>query len=94
MFSGNDLNAYSSGRTHHCGELTVNHIGQHVKLCGWIQYQRMGYFLTLRDAHGVTQCILPQVSTNEMSCISPVISAVNQFLLWRYHNLPKFVHTF
>nr|XP_033772902.1 aspartate--tRNA ligase, mitochondrial isoform X3 [Geotrypetes seraphini] len=47
-------------RTHTCGELRSAHVGQEVTLCGWIQYQRQGFFLVLRDFHGLTQIIVPQ----------------------------------
>uniref|UniRef100_A0A8C0J177 Aspartyl-tRNA synthetase 2, mitochondrial n=1 Tax=Chelonoidis abingdonii TaxID=106734 RepID=A0A8C0J177_CHEAB len=36
------------------------HVGQEVTLCGWIQYQRQGLFLVLRDFQGLTQIIIPQ----------------------------------
>uniref|UniRef100_A0A674IYX6 Aminoacyl-transfer RNA synthetases class-II family profile domain-containing protein n=1 Tax=Terrapene triunguis TaxID=2587831 RepID=A0A674IYX6_9SAUR len=43
-----------------CGELRSAHVGQEVTLCGWIQYQRQGLFLVLRDFQGLTQIIIPQ----------------------------------
>ncbi|KAM4721223.1 aspartate--tRNA ligase, mitochondrial [Rhinophrynus dorsalis] len=47
-------------RSHTCGELCSAHVGQEVTLCGWLQYQRHGLFVILRDFHGLTQVILPQ----------------------------------
>lgn len=47
-------------RTHNCGELSLNDVGKHVTLCGWLEFQRMRKFFTLRDAYGVTQVIVPQ----------------------------------
>uniref|UniRef100_A0A8C3T1L2 Aspartyl-tRNA synthetase 2, mitochondrial n=1 Tax=Chelydra serpentina TaxID=8475 RepID=A0A8C3T1L2_CHESE len=47
-------------RTNTCGELSSAHVGQEVTLCGWIQYQRQGLFLVLRDFQGLTQIIIPQ----------------------------------
>ncbi|KAK0171296.1 hypothetical protein PV328_009043 [Microctonus aethiopoides] len=46
-------------RSHTCGELGVNNIGEIVQLCGWMEYQRMGKFITLRDSYGTTQLIIP-----------------------------------
>ncbi|XP_034950457.1 aspartate--tRNA ligase, mitochondrial isoform X2 [Chelonus insularis] len=46
-------------RSHTCGELTVDDIGRTVHLCGWMEYQRMGKFLTLRDSYGHIQLIIP-----------------------------------
>lgn len=53
-----DLSSFIS-RSHTCGELNTDHVGQEVTLCGWLQYQRGDMFLILRDFHGLTQVILP-----------------------------------
>lgn len=55
------------GRTHHCGELRLTHVGQEVKLVGWYENLRrvsknLG-FLILRDFYGTTQIV---VETEEM----------------------------
>lgn len=42
-----------------CGDLRECHIGLEVELCGRVQYQRVGRFLTLRDQYGMTQVIAP-----------------------------------
>ncbi len=47
-------------RTHTCGELRETHIGQRVKLSGWIHRKRnLGNlcFIDLRDHYGITQCV-------------------------------------
>jgi aspartyl-tRNA synthetase len=48
-------------RTHNCGELTKNHVGQTVRLSGWINRKRdHGHllFIDLRDHYGITQVVL------------------------------------
>lgn len=34
-------------------------MGQRVTLCGWLAFKRLGRFVLLRDAHGLTQVLLP-----------------------------------
>ena len=49
-------------RSHTCGELRASHVGHKVRISGWLQFQRGGAFITLRDAYGNIQCIIPKVN--------------------------------
>ncbi len=52
-----EIHAY---RTHHCAELTAAHVGQTVRLSGWIHRKRDHggvLFIDLRDHHGLTQLV-------------------------------------
>ncbi|MBI5428514.1 MAG: aspartate--tRNA ligase [Nitrospinae bacterium] len=52
-------------RTHYCGEISENHIGSDVTLCGWIQTRRDHgglIFIDLWDKEGIVQVVLnPQI---------------------------------
>ncbi|XP_053376239.1 aspartate--tRNA ligase, mitochondrial-like [Mercenaria mercenaria] len=54
-----------TNRTHTCGSLRHRDVGQTVKLCGWVQYNRGAKFLVIRDWSGITQLIVPS-EKNEM----------------------------
>ncbi len=48
-------------RTHYCNELTSKHVGQTIRLSGWIHRKRDHgglLFIDLRDHYGLTQCII------------------------------------
>ena len=55
---GKRMNQY---RTHHCGELNIQNVGEEVRLSGWVQKIRnLGgmEFIDLRDQYGITQIII------------------------------------
>ncbi|MCB0745928.1 MAG: aspartate--tRNA ligase [Ignavibacteriae bacterium] len=56
-------------RSHTCGELNINHLGEYVRLAGWVyKVRNLGgmTFITLRDHYGITQVIIPNNASKKV----------------------------
>lgn len=78
-------------RTHNCGELRMENVGQEVKLAGWVNsIRKLGgiTFATIRDNFGITQILVRDESLIENVCKETVIS-VHGIVLERESKNPK-----
>ena len=60
-------------RSHNCGELRIENVGQEVTLAGWVQKVRnLGAmaFIDLRDRYGITQITVEEHSADEVKAIA------------------------
>ena len=57
----------TQNRTHTCNELRLEHVGQQVQICGWMENVRVVSsslaFVVVRDFYGTTQVV---AETEEM----------------------------
>ncbi|MFT5664913.1 MAG: aspartyl-tRNA synthetase, partial [Gammaproteobacteria bacterium] len=68
-------------RTHYCGELNQEHIGQEISVCGWVNRRRDHggvIFIDLRDKKGVLQVV---VDPDDADLFSNAESVRNEFVL-------------
>ncbi len=66
-FFETDRNSLEMLRTHTCGELRIDHVGNKVTLCGWVQKLRDKggvLWIDLRDRYGITQLIFEEEVTD------------------------------
>ena len=69
-------------RTHTCGELSINDVGEHVFLSGWVgAIRKLGgiAFVTIRDHYGVTQALFKDenmidgITRESVVCVEGVV---------------------
>ena len=60
-------------RTHNCGELRIENVGEVVTLSGWVQKVRnLGAmaFIDLRDRYGITQITVEEHSSEAVKAVA------------------------
>jgi len=67
-------------RTHTCGELRLDHVGESVRINGWVDGRRDHggiYFLDVRDRYGVTQVVIDEKVVGEIKVGPEFVIAVH-----------------
>ena len=71
-----------SMRSHYCGELRIEHVGQEVSLCGWVSGRREHgehlAFVDLRDHTGIVQCVVDGASDLRSEYVVRVVGIVRE----------------
>src|SRR3546814_3325005 len=66
-------------RSHTCSALRESHVGETVRLSGWIHRRRdhgQLVFIDLRDHYGITQCVRSEEHTSELQSLMRISYAV------------------
>jgi aspartyl-tRNA synthetase len=74
-----------TSRTHTCGELGVNQLGQEVQLCGWVSKRRDHgglIFIDLRDRYGLTQIVFDPALSGGAASHELAGKLRSEFVLW------------
>jgi len=73
------------GRTHTCGELSPEQIGEQVELCGWVSTRRDHgkiIFIDLRDRYGVSQVVFDPEIENGADAHGLAGSLRSEYVIW------------
>ncbi|HEX7169127.1 MAG TPA: aspartate--tRNA ligase [Acidimicrobiales bacterium] len=69
-------------RTHYCGSLTKEHVGQQVEVCGWAARRREHgehlAFVDLRDHTGIVQCVVDHAHDLRSEYVLRIVGTVRE----------------
>ncbi|HPT74750.1 MAG TPA: OB-fold nucleic acid binding domain-containing protein, partial [Methanomassiliicoccaceae archaeon] len=69
-------------RTHTCGELRPDHLGQKVTLAGWVRFSRDHggvQFIDLADTYGITQVVFDPEAMEDRAAVEGLESLFKTF---------------
>lgn len=80
-------------RTHTCGQLRPENVGQTVRISGWVHRKRDHgalLFIDLRDHYGITQVVMTQGSDSFRTAetLRSKASSASPARWWRAHRKP------
>lgn len=85
MSNLSSVSSLSHQRSHTCGQIGTQELGQEVQLCGWVSKRRDHgglIFIDLRDRYGITQIVFDPAMSKNQEIFERAGKLRSEFVLW------------